>query len=147
MQLCSNADDFELRNLIVSEQQCSDDLFVSDHPLWNRPDTRSTGQNPESRMGHTAVYDATMRCVYVFGGSKNLKWFNDVHLLDVDEWKWELVKVRTPLCWSGLFEKLDSFSGPGCFLCHDWLQFTVDVIVGERQGSVTRLSQRMCLPS
>ena len=35
-----------------------------------------------------------MRCIYVFGGSKNLKWFNDVHILDTDEWKWELVKVK-----------------------------------------------------
>ena len=51
------------------------------------------GPNPELRMGHTATYDPTMRCIYVFGGSKNLKWFNDIHVLDIDEWKWELVKV------------------------------------------------------
>ena len=44
-------------------------------------------------MGHTAVFDPTVRCIYVFGGSKNLKWFNDVHVLDIDEWTWQLVKV------------------------------------------------------
>lgn len=44
-------------------------------------------------MGHTAVYDPTVRVIYLFGGSKNLKWFSDVHILDVDEWKWQIVKV------------------------------------------------------
>ena len=45
-------------------------------------------------MGHTATYDPTLRCIYVFGGSKNTRWFHDVHILDIDEWKWQLVKVR-----------------------------------------------------
>ena len=44
-------------------------------------------------MGHTATYDPMVRCIYVFGGSKNTRWFHDVHVLDVDEWKWQLVKV------------------------------------------------------
>lgn len=44
-------------------------------------------------MGHTATYDPTVRCIYIYGGSKNLKWFNDVHALDVDEKMWQLVKV------------------------------------------------------
>lgn len=51
-------------------------------------------QKTEYRMGHTATYDPTARCIYVFGGSKNLKWFHDVHMLDVEEWKWQLVKVN-----------------------------------------------------
>ena len=70
------------------------DIYLTDYQLWNKPDTTAQGPNPELRMGHTAVYDHTIRCIYVFGGSKNLKWFNDVHVLDIDEWKWELVKVR-----------------------------------------------------
>jgi hypothetical protein len=48
-------------------------------------------------MGHTAVYDPTVRCIYLYGGSKSLKWFNDVHILDLDEWKWQVVKVITTL--------------------------------------------------
>ena len=50
-------------------------------------------------MGHTSTYDPKLRCIYVFGGSKNLQWFHDVHMLDVDEWKWQLLKVlkKTPL--------------------------------------------------
>ena len=49
-------------------------------------------------MGHTATYDPTVRCVYIYGGSKNLKWFHDVHMLDLDEWKWQLLKVSGMLC-------------------------------------------------
>lgn len=45
-------------------------------------------------MGHTANYDPTMRCVYIFGGSKNSRWFHDVHVYDLDENKWTLAKVR-----------------------------------------------------
>jgi hypothetical protein len=45
-------------------------------------------------MGHTATYDPTLRCIYVYGGSKSIKWFHDVHMLDVDEWKWQLLKVK-----------------------------------------------------
>ncbi len=66
---------------------------IVDRPHWHRQETRIQGPNPELRMGHTAVYDPTVRCIYVFGGSKNLKWFNDVHVLDIDEWTWQLVKV------------------------------------------------------
>ena len=39
------------------------------------------------------MYDPTVRCIYLYGGSKNKKWFNDVHMLDVDEWKWQVVQV------------------------------------------------------
>lgn len=60
---------------------------------WRCPNTFSEGQKPEYRMGHTATYDPMVRCIYVFGGSKNTRWFHDVHILDVDEWKWQLVKV------------------------------------------------------
>ena len=77
----------------VTNAKKENEYVFSDHQLWNKPDTSSQGPNPELRMGHTATYDPTMRCIYVFGGSKNLKWFNDIHVLDIDEWKWELVKV------------------------------------------------------
>ena len=60
---------------------------------WTVPDTTALSVKPESRMGHTTVYDPTVRSLYLFGGSKNRKWFNDIHVLDVDEWKWQLIKV------------------------------------------------------
>lgn len=56
-------------------------------------DVQSEGQKPEYRMGHTATYDSTMRCIYIFGGSKNSRWFHDVHVYDLDENKWTLAKV------------------------------------------------------
>nr|KAG5688365.1 hypothetical protein BaRGS_032933 [Batillaria attramentaria] len=45
-------------------------------------------------MGHTATYDPTVRCIYIFGGSKNSRWFHDVHVYDLDENKWTLAKVN-----------------------------------------------------
>lgn len=61
---------------------------------WKDPPTEAEGQKPEYRMGHTATYDPLVRCIYVFGGSKNTRWFHDVHMLDLEEWKWQLVKVN-----------------------------------------------------
>lgn len=70
-------------------------------------------QKPEYRMGHTATYDPTLRCVYVYGGSKNLKWFHDVHMLDVDEFKWQLLKVRL----TSVYNSLKSlYTPPNCDL-------------------------------
>lgn len=60
---------------------------------WDSLEVQSEGQKPEYRMGHTATYDPTMRCIYIFGGSKNSRWFHDVHVYDLDENKWSLAKV------------------------------------------------------
>ena len=49
-------------------------------------------------MGHSVVYDPLVRAIYLFGGSKKLKWFNDVHVLDTDEWEWKLVEVSNSSC-------------------------------------------------
>ena len=67
---------------------------------WQNPSTtaKAGGANkPESRMGHTAVYDPTLRCVYLYGGSKNLKWFSDIHMLCCDEWEWQVFNVSARL--------------------------------------------------
>ncbi|XP_060560949.1 ras guanine nucleotide exchange factor F-like [Ruditapes philippinarum] len=61
---------------------------------WKDPPTVAEGQKPEYRMGHTASYDPLVRCIYVYGGSKNTRWFHDVHILDIEEWKWQIVKVN-----------------------------------------------------
>ena len=79
------------------------------HGAWKSQTTKTTeGHNtkPETRMGHTAVYDPTVRAVYLFGGSKNLKWFSDVHILDTDEWKWQIVKVSCVLYVCFYIQKL-----------------------------------------
>ncbi|KAK3587758.1 hypothetical protein CHS0354_042719 [Potamilus streckersoni] len=78
------------------KQQLSKDSVWSLDPetrKWRCPDLRSEGQKSEYRMGHTATFDPMVRCIYMYGGSKNKKWFHDVHMLDIDEWKWQPVKV------------------------------------------------------
>lgn len=61
---------------------------------WVAAETLAEGPTPEARIGHTAVYDPESRRIFVFGGSKNKKWFNDVHILDTQTWKWTMVEVR-----------------------------------------------------
>ena len=69
-------------------------FYISGRHRWHAPETSvEQGQKPEARMGHTAVFDPAVRCLYLFGGSKSKRWFNDVHVLDVDEMKWQVVKV------------------------------------------------------
>lgn len=60
-------------------------------------ETLAQGPTPEARIGHTAVYDPDSNRIFVFGGSKNKKWFNDVHILDTQTWKWTMVEVRINL--------------------------------------------------
>lgn len=60
---------------------------------WVAAETLAEGPTPEARIGHTAIYDSDSRQIFVFGGSKNKKWFNDVHILDTQSWKWTMVEV------------------------------------------------------
>ncbi|XP_030074988.1 protein GLUTELIN PRECURSOR ACCUMULATION 3 [Microcaecilia unicolor] len=60
---------------------------------WTSAGTVAEGPTPESRVGHSATFDPGTRRVYVFGGSKNQKWFNDMHILDTVSWRWSMVKA------------------------------------------------------
>lgn len=60
---------------------------------WMAAETLAEGPTPEARIGHTSVYDPDSKRIFVFGGSKNKKWFNDVHILDTQSWKWTMVEV------------------------------------------------------
>lgn len=60
---------------------------------WVAAETLAEGPTPEARIGHTAIYDPDSKRIFVFGGSKNKKWFNDVHILDTQSWKWTMVEV------------------------------------------------------
>ena len=47
----------------------------------------------DRRIGHTVTYDPDKKVLYVYGGSKNKRWFNDVNILDLQENTWTAVKV------------------------------------------------------
>lgn len=64
---------------------------------WVAAETLAEGPTPEARIGHTSVYDPDSGRIFVFGGSKSRKWFNDVHILDTQSWKWTMVEVSAPL--------------------------------------------------
>ncbi|CAG5126107.1 unnamed protein product [Candidula unifasciata] len=78
------------------EKQLSrDSIWILDPEMrtWKCPTVTTEGSKPEFRIGHSATYDPTMRCIYIYGGSKNAKWFHDVYMFDLDENKWTLVKA------------------------------------------------------
>jgi len=87
---------------------------------WKSPDTCTvtTGPKPEHRMGHTAVYDSIVQCIYLYGGSKNLKWFNDVHRLDLEDWKWQIVKVFLSSCISLIAEVTITRNNNNRWICN-----------------------------
>lgn len=101
-------------------------LSPTEDMSWVAAETLAEGPTPEARIGHTAVYDPDSRRIFVFGGSKNKKWFNDVHILDTQSWKWTMVEVQmclssfkgshiTPalLCKSGVLLAHISAEHPG----------------------------------
>ncbi|KAA0723175.1 F-box only protein 42 [Triplophysa tibetana] len=67
---------------------CTEDLS------WVPAETLAEGPTPEARIGHTATYDPESKRIFVFGGSKHKKWFNDVHILDTQSWRWTLVEAQ-----------------------------------------------------
>ncbi|XP_010767954.1 kelch repeat-containing protein [Notothenia coriiceps] len=77
-------------------QFCKDPMWklCTEDMSWVAAETLAEGPTPETRIGHTAVYDPDSRRIFVFGGSKNKKWFNDVHILDTRSWKWTMVEAQ-----------------------------------------------------
>uniref|UniRef100_A0A3B3YGH2 Kelch repeat-containing protein n=1 Tax=Poecilia mexicana TaxID=48701 RepID=A0A3B3YGH2_9TELE len=67
---------------------CTEDLS------WVAAETLAEGPTPEARIGHSAVFDPDSKRIFVFGGSKNKKWFNDVHILDTQSWRWTMVEAQ-----------------------------------------------------
>lgn len=67
---------------------CTEDLS------WVPAETLAEGPTPETRIGHTATYDPESKRIFVFGGSKSKKWFNDMHILDTQTWRWTMVEAQ-----------------------------------------------------
>ncbi|XP_061817050.1 kelch repeat-containing protein [Nerophis lumbriciformis] len=77
-------------------QFCKDPMWklCTEDMSWVAAETLAQGPTPESRIGHSSVYDPDSKRIFVFGGSKNKKWFNDVHILDTQSWKWTMVEAQ-----------------------------------------------------
>ncbi|XP_042258280.1 kelch repeat-containing protein [Thunnus maccoyii] len=77
-------------------QFCKDPMWklCTEDMSWVAAETLAEGPTPEARIGHTAIYDPDSKRIFVFGGSKNKKWFNDVHILDTQSWKWTMVEAQ-----------------------------------------------------
>ncbi|XP_030578599.1 kelch repeat-containing protein isoform X2 [Archocentrus centrarchus] len=77
-------------------QFCKDPMWklCTEDMSWVAAETLAEGPTPDARIGHTSIYDPDSRRIFVFGGSKNKKWFNDVHILDTQSWKWTMVEAQ-----------------------------------------------------
>ncbi|XP_024143936.1 kelch repeat-containing protein [Oryzias melastigma] len=77
-------------------QFCKDPMWklCTEDMSWMAAETLAEGPTPETRIGHTAVFDPDSKRIFVFGGSKNKKWFNDVHILDTQTWRWSMVEAQ-----------------------------------------------------
>ncbi|KAJ0055839.1 hypothetical protein NL108_013813, partial [Boleophthalmus pectinirostris] len=75
---------------------CKDPMWklCTEDRSWGPAETLAAGPTPETRMGHTAVYDPDSSRIFVFGGSKNKTWFNDMHILDTRSWRWTMVEAQ-----------------------------------------------------
>lgn len=77
-------------------QFCKDPMWKlhTETCSWVAAETvAAAGPTPECRIGHTATFDPETERIYVFGGSKNKKWFNDVHILATKTWRWSTVEA------------------------------------------------------
>uniref|UniRef100_A0A1A8I8U0 Kelch repeat-containing protein n=1 Tax=Nothobranchius kuhntae TaxID=321403 RepID=A0A1A8I8U0_NOTKU len=77
-------------------QFCKDPMWklCTEDMSWVATETLAEGPTPEARIGHTAIFDPHSKRIFVFGGSKNKKWFNDVHILDTQSWRWSMVEAQ-----------------------------------------------------
>ncbi|XP_062301026.1 kelch repeat-containing protein [Scomber scombrus] len=77
-------------------QFCKDSMWklCTEDMSWMAAETLAEGPTPDARIGHTAIFDPDSKRIFVFGGSKNKKWFNDVHILDTQSWKWTMVEAQ-----------------------------------------------------
>lgn len=98
-------------------------LCPTEDMSWVAAETLAEGPTPEARIGHTAIYDPDSRRIFVFGGSKNKKWFNDVHILDTQSWKWTMVEV--------------------CVFCFACLLSILLLVLSSRHPSLSVVSSRL----
>lgn len=76
-------------------QMAKDSIWTLDmsqgRATWIQETYESSGA--DRRIGHTVTYDPDKKVLYVYGGSKNKRWFNDVNVLDLQENTWTAVKA------------------------------------------------------
>lgn len=75
-------------------------LLPAGRASWSQPSS-SCGTGADRRMGHSVCYDPQSKVIFVYGGSKNKRWFNDVHKLDTTTWTWAALKVTDHVISTG----------------------------------------------
>ena len=60
---------------------------------WEKEQTSNT--SVDRRVGHSVCYDDKSNMLYVYGGSKHKRWYNDVYTLNIDTWDWSRIEVNS----------------------------------------------------
>ncbi|KAI8146290.1 hypothetical protein BJV82DRAFT_601235 [Fennellomyces sp. T-0311] len=71
-------------------------LDVSNYPTltWGQQDMQNKDQGPNTRMGHTAVYDRAKQTIYIFGGwGSSATDDTNMYAMDVQNWSWKRIAV------------------------------------------------------
>lgn len=74
-------------------QMVKDSLYIFDSESSNWTAKTSQGSGADRRMGHTSTFDPVKKVIYVYGGCKNKRWFKDIHILNIETWKWTDIKA------------------------------------------------------
>lgn len=66
-------------------------MFNTGYGMWHQENCEGGGA--DRRIGHTMTFDPEKKVIYVYGGSKNKRWFSDINILDLQTNTWSAVKV------------------------------------------------------
>lgn len=66
-------------------------MFNTGYGMWHQENCEGGGA--DRRIGHTITFDPEKKVIYVYGGSKNKRWFSDINILDLQTNTWSAVKV------------------------------------------------------
>lgn len=94
---------------------CKDSLWKLqlDSDLWLPMDSCVFGPLPLPAQGHSATFDPDSKAVYVYGGLREGLAYNELYILNTQNWKWTLVftkgNIPTLAYHSAVFYKKELF--------------------------------------
>ncbi|XP_070610270.1 F-box only protein 42-like isoform X2 [Erythrolamprus reginae] len=74
-----------------ADQQFCKDVFWKleiDNDFWFPMDFPTQNSIPQCSQGHSATYDPDTKRIYIFGGIKEGRRYNNIYVLDTTSWKW-----------------------------------------------------------
>ncbi|XP_039598239.1 protein GLUTELIN PRECURSOR ACCUMULATION 3 isoform X3 [Polypterus senegalus] len=79
-----------------NKKHCTDSLWKLEieNDFWFPMDSSACLSMPLSSRGHTATYDSDSKLIYVFGGIRDGKRYNNMYVLNTLTWKWTPISAK-----------------------------------------------------